>query len=221
MRKKILLLGLFMFFATTHVYGLTYGGCDYSTVSRFKSLVANINISYDYHINNNQAYFDVTLTNIPENVYFLDTLSNKTYTYNDTKDGEITIHNYIGQTGTYKFYLSYEGCKNVSLGSKYYKFPVYNTYYNDPLCSDIPNYSLCQKWVNVKYSYSEFEKIINDYKISLEETPKVEENVEYHKNFLENIIEFYINYYYYFLIAVILVCIFIITIKRRKDRFKL
>ena len=48
MKKIILILLLsFMFINSS---ALTYGGCDYSTVSRMKSIVKNINISYDYTI---------------------------------------------------------------------------------------------------------------------------------------------------------------------------
>lgn len=219
MKKKILLIIIMILFGMSSVKSLTYGGCDYSTVSKFKSLVSNINIYYDYHISGNQAYFDITLTNITPNMYFLDMEKNITYTYNDTNNGEITIKGYSNQSGSYKFYL--QECNNVLLGTKYYKFPTYNIYYNDPLCSDIPNYSLCRKWVDINYSYDEFERRVEEYKSRVEEEDLKPTNIEYHKSILEIIADIYVNYYYYFFIAIILVCGSIIFINRRKNKFKL
>ena len=221
MKKKILFLIVLLLFQKNNVRALTYGGCDYSSVSRMKSLVNNINISYDYRIIDNVAYFDVTLNNITPEMYFWDTLTNETYTYADTQNGEITIHNYTGTSGNYKFYSAMSDCYGTALGTKYYSFPNYNIYYTNALCSDIPNYSLCQKWVKINYSYDKFEKIIFAYKDSLNSQEPIEEQVEYKDNILNKIVEFYVSYYYYFLVAVILICGIIILIKRKKDKFKL
>ena len=218
MRKKILLLMVMLLISIVNVKAV---GCDYSTVSRLKSLVSNINITYSYHISENYVYFDVTLTNITPNMYFWDSVTNQTYTYNDTVNGEITLYNYDNQSGSYKFYSLGNGCSGDVLGTKYYKFPIYNIYYNDPLCSDIPNFSLCQKWVSTVVDYDRFESAVYEYKAGLNNKRPKEDNVEYNKNFLDILVELYIEYYYYFLIAIILICGSIIFIKQRKNKFKL
>ena len=218
--KKILFIILFMLFNISSVSALTYGGCDYSSISRLKSLISNINISYDYHIIDNKAYFDVTLNNIPDGVYFVDKLSRNTYTYSDTNNGEITIKDYDGTSGSYKFYSSLDACKGTSLGTKYYNFPTYNTYYSNDLCSDIPEFSLCQKWVGVNYSYDEFEKLVNDYKNKNSEE-KPQDKVTYNKSIIDKIVDIYVKYYYLILGGIIIVCGLIIIIKRRKDSFNL
>ena len=221
MKRIILILFGLMGLIMTNVSALTYGNCDYSTVSRLKSLVSNVNLSYDYHIDDGEVYFDITLTNIPNGVYFRDTSTNLTYTYQNTLNGEIIIKNYSVSSGSYKFYSYTYGCDNISLGTKYYRFPVYNIYYNHSLCADIPNYSLCQKWVKSSITYERFKKLVNDYKESLKsknEEPKKEEQV---KSILDIIFGIYINYYYYILIFVIITCSLIIYIKQKKDKFKL
>lgn len=219
MKKNILFL-LISFF-TFSVSALTYGGCDYSDVSRMKSIVTNINLSYDYKIVNNESYFDVTLNNLTEDIYFYDTVTEKKYYYSDTDNGEITIPNYKITSGSYKFYSAKSSCYGVSLGSKYYNFPVYNKYYNDPLCKDIPNYSLCQKWGYVNYSQDEFEKMISEYKNSNSEENDSNVKVEYKKTFVEIIIDIYIKYYYYFLGGLILICSLVIIVNNRRNQFKL
>lgn len=219
MKKNILFfLVCFMFINTS---ALTYGGCDYSTVSRMKSIVSNINISYDYTIINNEAKFSVTLNNLTDDIYFYDTNTKKNYYYSDTNNGEITINNYFGYSGSYKFYSNNNNCKGISLGTKYYKFPIYNRYYNNKYCLEAPNYSLCQKWAKVNYSEEEFEKIILNY-INKEEV-KEEENIiaEYEKTVLDKIVEFYVKYYYIILGTLIIVCTTIIVIYNKKNKFDL
>ncbi|MBE6155084.1 MAG: hypothetical protein E7163_05925 [Firmicutes bacterium] len=219
MKKKIILL-LLLCLINIRAYSLTYGGCDYSLVSRLKSLVTNINISYSYNIIENRPYFDVTITNLIPEVYFVDTLTNSTYTYNTTQDGEITIYNYTGDSGSFKFYSAIDACYGISLGTKYYKFPTYNVYHADPICSDIPNYSLCKKWVKVNYSKEEFEKKVLEYK-KTDDVIEEKKDLEPEKTFVDIIIEIYIKYYYYFLGSIIIICSTIIIIHNKKNKFKL
>lgn len=220
MKRYILFLMAIIFVIRIDVSALNYGGCDYSSVSRMKSLVTNVNISYDYHIENNEAYFDVTLNNITPGMYFVDSLTNITYTYADTQNGEVTIYNYDGTSGNFKFYSNLSECYGIKIGVKYYKFPIYNVYHNHSLCSDIQNFSLCRKWVNKRYSYEELEALVYEYKNNFEKE-EIIENVRHEQNFFDKLVELYINYYYYFLGATIIICGSIIILNRRKNKFDL
>lgn len=214
---KKLILFLIISFSFINSFALTYGGCDYSVVARMKSIVSNINISYDYKFINNEVYFDVTINNLTNDVYFYDTVTRKNYYYSNTNNGEITLYNYT-DSGGYKFYSNNSACKDISLGVKYYNFPEYNYYYSDPLCLDAPNFSLCQKWINVNYSRNEFELMLMEYKNKNE----VEEiTIEYEKTIIDKIVDIYIEYYYYFLGGIILILTPIIIVSNKKNRFKL
>lgn len=221
MRKKVIFLIITLFLIKPSIHALSYAGCEYSTVSKYKSLVTNVNISYDYRIVNGKVYFDVTLTNITPGMYFRDSQTGKTYTYNNTSNGEITIKNYTGNSGSYKFYSNTKNCNSILMGTKYYKFPIYNQYYNDPLCSDISGYSLCQRWVNKNISYSEFKKLVNEYKESLKVIDVPEEPEVINKNFLDNIIDFYVKYYYLMLPIIIIICVIVMYNQRKKNKFDL
>lgn len=218
MKKNILFI--LVSFIFTNSSALTYDGCDYSTIARMKSIVSNINISYDYKIVNNDAHFSITLNNLTEDIYFKDTNSGNVYYYSNTNKGEIIIHDYSGVSGSYKFYSNNNNCKGMSLGTKYYSFPSYNKYYNDPLCESIPNYSLCQKWVNVNYSRDEFENLVSEY-LNTEEGVKEKIMIEYSKSFLDKVIQFYIDYYWIILGSLILIGVIVIFIYNRKNRFNL
>ena len=67
------------------------------------------------------------------------------------------------------------------------------------------NFSLCQKWQKVTYSYSEFKNKIDEYTRVIEnEQEGEEEYVEYQKTTLDKFVEFYTNYYYILLIILII-----------------
>lgn len=210
--KKIILFLLLML--PLNIYALSYGGCNYAEVSKMKESVKNINVSYDYYIENNIAYFNVTLVNLVPDIYFHDRFQDKIYTYSDSINGEIVIGNYT-ESGYYNFYSNNSNCPGLKLGTVYYNLPTYNPYYLDPLCKKMADYKLCKKWQKLNYSYEEFEKILLDKQtVTEEETPKP----EYEDTFLEKILNLYAKYYYFFLLGVIGICIIILYIKKYQNR---
>jgi hypothetical protein len=153
-------------------------------------------------------------------IYFIDSTTDKRYSYYDSVDGVITISGYSVTSGAYKFYSDLSECYGIKLGNRYFKLPVYNKYYNDPLCKQNPNYSLCQKWVKVIYSRDEFESMINKYKNSKEKDEQEQNNeIIYKKTYLDMFVKFYVDYYYILLIGIIAICITIMIINRKKNRF--
>ena len=221
MRKLIgLLLFVWCFLSVNSpIKALTYGGCEYSELARLKSIVSNINISTDYYIKDNRAYFNITVNNVVPEVYFVDSTTGKKHTYDNSVDGEITIYDNTQPNGHYDFYSAINKCYGVKLSNKYYTLPTYNRYYTDPLCIANPNYSLCKKWADVNYSYDEFKIVIQEYN---ENKNKVEDNVViYEETILDMIVKFYIENYYFILIAIITVCIGGILIYKRINRFDL
>ena len=224
--KKIVYLILLIsvyFFNNFTIKALKYGGCEYSEISKLKSYVSNVNISYDYYIFDNSAYFDITISNVVPGLYFIDSVTGNKYYYDDTLDGEITLTGIRNTSGQYTFYSSLNECYGIKLGSKYYTLPIYNIYYNDSLCIENRNYSLCQKWTEVPYSYDKFSEMIDEYNKSKEETVIDDNNgkVDYKKSYLDIFVEFYVKYYYILLLGVIGICITIMIITRRKNRFDL
>ena len=222
-KYKIIFLLFIACFINLNCKALMYAGCDYENISKLKLLVNNVNISYTYIERDNNAYFNVVLNNIPKDTYFVDSSNDKIYTYDDTENGEIVIESYSDvKSGQYNFYVNNNICNGLKLGTKYYEFPMYNKKYTSELCSDIPNFSMCKKWISRKYSDSEFEEKIKEYKeslITIEEN--TEQKIEYKKDLIVEILELYAKYYYYFLPVIIAICLIVIVISKRKNRFKL
>lgn len=219
--KKIVLIVVCFLLNSFYVNALTYGGCEYSKIARLKSIVSNVNISYDYYIKDGSAYFNVTINNITPDIYFVDLKTSKTYTYNNTQNGELTIYGYTGSGGNYRFYSALSECYGVKLADKYYKFPSYNVYYYDKLCDENPSFGLCKKWINVNYSYDEFVELLNQYKDKNNIKDNDVNEIIYKPTIFDKFIKFYVKHYYFMLIGIIVVCITIMVISRKKNRFDL
>lgn len=219
---KIIIYIVLMFCFCNKVQGLTYGGCEYDKIARLKSLVSNVNLSYDYYLKNDVVYFNVTITNLVPEFYFIDSKTGIKYEYANSTDGEIVISDYQNLSGNYSFYSSLSQCYGIKLGKKYYKFPNYNYYYETPICKENPNFSLCQKWIKVTQTYSELEKTINKYNeenINIEETEK--NDIQYKQTYIYFIAKIYVKYYYYILIGIIIICVAIMFISKKKNSFDL
>ena len=106
------------------------------------------------------------------------------------------------------------------MGVKYYSFPPYNIYYESDICKQNKNYSLCQKWLKVTNSYDELKNKIDTYnnsKINNEENDK--NKIIYEKTIIDHIVAFYVKYYYMILIGIIAICVTIMVINTKKNKF--
>ena len=219
MKKKIFFILFMLLFYKTNIHALTYGGCDFSDVARMKQVVTNVSITYDYKIVNNKAYFDVTISNLTNDIYIKDNYANKEY-YKFT-NGELVIHNVSDGSISLKFNSNKKECKGLLLGTKYEQFPIYNKYYNNDVCKDMEGFSQCEKWVSKAYTLDEIKAAIKKYNDSLKENPEEPTKEIYKKTFFDKLIDFYVKYYLVFLISIIGVCMIIILVHRKRSQFKI
>lgn len=110
-------------------------------------------------------YMQINILNITKNMYVEVTndkdSETKTYTYNDVKDGNISFDWYnIGDLIKYtiKVYASNEtGCSGNTLKTLYVSLPRYNDYSTYNICTKVPEYYMCQKYVTYEDDgYSSF-----------------------------------------------------------------
>ena len=194
--------------------------CDLSVLANVKKMASNVNTSYYYKMDGDKVLFDITLTNITPDIYFVDKLTNKTYYYSDTNNGTITFSNYSSGTVKYLFYSNNNECINKKLIVKNVNLPYYNKYYNYPECSGNENIYVCKKWVKFEGTDNDFYKYLNKYKNSNNNTIN-EENVEL--NFFDKIVGYYIKFYYLLFpltIGFVLGIIYLFKyVKNRRNRF--
>lgn len=215
--KKILLFILLLL--PSMVLARSKTKCDYTLVSNLKKLTSNVDVTYTYRIDDIYVYYDITLSNIQPDMYFIDTINDKTYYYSDTVNGEITLKDYYSGKVTYSFYSNNNECLNEKLGVKTVNLPYYNSYYEFSECEGLENYKLCQRWSKFDGTYDDFLNSIdryNDYSYG-------EEYFDNKLNWFDKLIGFYIKYYYILLPLTIMVFVgilyFVRYIKNRLNRF--
>lgn len=217
--KKILLILFLVIPISVSARGKTR--CDYKLVSNLKKLVSNVDITYTYHINDNDVLFDITLANIQPDMYFIDS-NKKTYYYSDTVDGEITIKDAYSGTFKFSFYSNNSECMNEKLGVKNVNLPEYNPFYSYEECKGIENYQLCKKWSSNNITYNDFVYKTSIYKESLKNNNNLE-NMTTNSNFISDFVTLYLKYFYLLVpltIGLIVGIYYLFRfIKNRRNRF--
>ena len=220
MKKKIILLILLLIipFKTN---ALVISSCSTSILSELKTLASNVNLSYDYEIRNNQAYFKITINNLNNKFYIIDSLGNK-YTYSNSNNGEVITKEFSNiEKIKFSIYSNVTDCMNDLLATKYVNLPTYNSYYGSEVCKGVENYKLCQKWYKQTLDYDSFIYEVNKYKNKSTKVENTEEEIVSTKGLFDTIFEFYIKYYYIILPILIVVSLTIMYIKNRKNKFDL
>lgn len=195
MKRKIIFLIVLFLLMMPEIYARSKTRCDYTLVSNYKKLSNNVDISYNYRLEGDRVYFDVTLTNLQPYIYFTDNYYNRTYYYSDTNNGIITIQNYDSGKISYSFYTNDSECLNEKLNIRYINLPYYNKYYNYEECKGIEEYSLCNKWIENKYGYNDFKDMTEKYRQQKEKKQFNEINSK-EENWFDKIVAFYLKYFY-------------------------
>ena len=213
MKGKIVLITLLILFPMS---GKALS-CNYAEQARLRKIASNITTSYEYVENEDGVNFNITLTNVTDEIYIHDNNTNNDYYYNGSN--EIVINGYKdGANVKYSIYPTKSDCTYSYLTNKYVNLPNYNRYYKDPLC-DGKKYSICSKWQKVTLSYDEFVKTINEYDKKNDEG---NDQPSEEKDSLFDIISKFIFDYYIFIIAGgITVYVLFSFILRKKDDFDL
>lgn len=193
--------------------------CTTDDKIRYSNLAVNIATSYEYEESNGSVVFSVTLHNVHKDLTVRDITSGSDYRSTINELNDFVINDLKdGNTYSFEVYTNNSDCSYRLLNTLYVTLPKYNQLYSDPVCDGASGYSLCQKWADIgNISYNEFVKLVNDYK-----NQEVIENVETKEektSFLYILGNFWAKYYIYINVSIIAICVPIIIIKYRKDRF--
>ena len=217
---KKLLLFIVMLVLPMAVFARAKTGCDYSLVSRLKKYASNVNVIYDYRIENNEAIFSVTFNNIVSEIYIHDEVTGANYYFENTNNGELVIND-IKNIKKLKYkVLSRNGeCNDELLLTHYITLPVYNKYSTDPLCEGLENYKLCYTFLDTDISYDEFKQKIEEYKKEKPAEKEEEKKKISEKSNWDKFLDFMVKYGIY-IVAIIAILITILSIRRsRKNQF--
>ncbi|MEG0137580.1 MAG: hypothetical protein RR708_01160 [Bacilli bacterium] len=222
-KKEFIILFITIIFLPIRVFAREV--CSYDSQSKMQKISSNIATSYDYieTFNPETGFSDVTFTvylsNINNMISIYDTESNKII--ENTPSNEIVISNQ--QPGKYLKYYIYgniDGCREIRISTIYVTLPNFNKYYSDPICRNIPDYELCNKWSQVNLTYKDFSKKVNVYLSGLVEETKPGISVN-NITIFEKIINFLANYSLVIFGSIIIICAGLIYYLIRKDEFDL
>lgn len=177
--------------------------CDNELKVQYSEMAKNISVNYEYQESNDDISFNIKLSNIPEGFSINDYKNGMTYDYNGS---ELVIPAEKNKSYVFNIYYPNTPCHMEVLYKHYITIPAYNYYYKDEICSDIKDYKLCSKWLNVTISYDEWKNKVLEYKNTLnkDNEEEKEENVQ---GLFDIIIAFYVDYYMFILPGVILLSI--------------
>lgn len=190
--------------------------CNYNDRAKVKKLASNIVTTYNPIISGEKASFDITISNVFDNLIVRDVNSERNY----SGSKEITIKNYQeGQSYKFEVYTDLENCNDEVMYVFYVNVPYYNPYYTDKLCDDIKEYSMCQKWMSYKVNYDKFKTNIAIYKNKADDGNGEEPNHE--KSIFDEVVDFLLKYYPYILVTIIIVSLIQIYRLNKKNSFDL
>lgn len=217
MNRKTLKIFFMMFlFCILPINTKAISWCSNNEKASLKKLATNINVSYNYKINNNKATFDVTISNLLPNMYFIAEDGNKYYS-NTTNNGEITFYNLV-QGHSFRFDVYGNGvCDDELLYTFYATTPTYNRFYNLNVCENAKEYKLCQRWVKHELTQNEFINEVKNYINDRDKNINIEE--ENKINPFSYVLNFIQMYYIHIIVIIAVIIITIKFIKYKKDTF--
>lgn len=169
--------------------------CTNEKKVKYQDMAKNVAYSFDAKDVNGNSVFTITFSNVPKSLALRNARTGRWYF---SKNNEIIITN-LKANLSYRydvFAVDELGCDNIALYTLNIILPSFNKYHSDAVCDGIEEYELCQKWANIKYSYTEWKSKVQAYKESL--IPK-EENLtpeEERMNLIERIVDIYGRIYY-------------------------
>lgn len=217
MKGKILIFSLLMF-----IPNVIKAECGYNEKVRLQSLASNLDFTYNYkEVQNGQFYkadFSITITNLHPELYIDDNSRGETYYYSGK---EVTINNYnAGSTIGFEIYANSGSCKGSYLLTNYVTLPPYNSFYKDPICNDVTDFKLCNRWNRVTLSYDEFVNTVKRYKEQKKQEEEIP-NIKEDEDLALKIIVFLSKYSLYIFGGIIIICSGLIFYLSRKDDFDL
>lgn len=168
--------------------------CRNTDKVKYSDMAKNVSVNYEYEEHDNDINFNIKISNIPEGFSITDFKRGIIYDYSSS---ELTLPADKNTTYVFNVTIPNNPCHMETLYKHYITIPPYNPYYKDEVCNDVKDYKLCDKWINIMYSYENWKDKVLKYKATLNNEKPEEEVVE--DSLLDKIINFYVKYYIYIL----------------------
>lgn len=162
MIKKVIIVCL-MFFAIN-----VNAKCDSNELARLKNLAQKVEFTYQHKLENKNIYFDITASNLHEDIkvliiddYYMDDYREFKYSSN----GMYKLSNFANDEKvviTFKAFVPNE-CSGQTVYTKTVDLPFYNIYKTRSECNSNPEFKYCQEFLDNYISESTFESEFKKY----------------------------------------------------------
>lgn len=210
--KKVLFIIAILTLAIP-IYSKAYQ-CSNSDMDYYQKLSDNVSPTIEEQEN---GTFSVIFSGVSKSIRIYNT-KNGAYYWNLTPNfiGETRIDGLkLGETYSFEIYSFSEICLLKKFRIITVNIPNKNPYYNDAICLNAKDYSLCQKWTTIDISYEEFVQKVNDY-IKKNEDIKKDNNTIETKKF--DFFTFYQKYYWPTFIGMICILILLLILWFKENK---
>ena len=202
MKKNIfyVVFALFMMLGVMNVDVYAADSCDLTTKTKLRTDAANVTINYEpvekpVDVGPNadedslgayEYYLDMKIYNINTGlkVRVIDQSQNDytvEVTYKNLKsDGSVTVtkraSNKIANIKFEIYGSDTSGCAGVLLRTVKLTLPKYNNLAEREVCTDVPEFYMCQKFITYDVNVSNFKKELDEYKAKMEDNDSSEED---------------------------------------------
>ena len=199
MRKTAIIIFLLLLFP----FSISADECSNADKERLQKLANNITYIIENYTNNNgEEKLRLVFSGVSNELTLYNSTNNKYYFYikiDDSYFGDVDINNVSSGTKKFKIYGA-SSCSNTTLRNITINVSPRNPYFNDPLCDNIKEYSLCQKFTNANVDYETFKVKTQDYI----DSKKKNENVPNDNNYDDSYWKFFEFYQKYYFVMVII-----------------
>lgn len=185
--------------------------CSSNDRERLQKMANNISVTLEERNIDGVIYFDATVAGVSKEIRLYDQA--KFIYYRNITENDINeiIFEKLRQGKTYTYNVVGDStCENYNFRTIRLSIPVYNIYYDEPICENAKTYKLCQKWYdNSNLSYEDFKSKVKSY-IQNNTTESLKSNdSDGNDDLYLQFINFY-DKYYYVLLSSLIICLSIL-----------
>lgn len=189
--------------------------CDKEHINQLKELANQVEIDYEYIVDNdedgdgefttNMYYVGVNL--LSSELYITD--GKKKYYYNDSEAGIIKLYY---NSGTIEFDIYSNTCQDLILRTITINLPKFNIFSYRNECEQLKEYDLnvCDPWYQGSIDVESFNNVVSKY---LNKSVVTKDS-----NFIDDLIAFFSNYWMHIFGIIILIVVIIIVYKIYRRR---
>lgn len=210
--KKVLFIIAILTLAIP-IYSKAYQ-CSNSDMDYYQKLSDNVSPTIEEQEN---GTFSVIFSGVSKSIRIYNT-KNGAYYWNLTPNfiGETRVDNLnLGETYSFEIYTFSEICLLKKFRIITVNIPNKNPFYDDEVCLNARDYSLCQKWATVNITHDEFVQKVNDY-IKKNNNTKKDTNSVDTKKF--DFFTFYQKYYWPTFIGMICILSLLIFLWAKENK---